>query len=270
MHHINLETLTLLKGSHASREDGVCLLEAVAWWAGEEHNDAPACVSPVLAAFGRSWNDGMRSNEERSSLVQYIQLLVGTSGQPEADEVRAWMALDWLIRVHTVAWLKLAGDECVMYAKKLQALPTIMNLSSTRDAQEIIIAAQSAADAAWDRAWQPTALISTTWITGAAWDTTRAAGTAALTAELTVAGFASVEIEWTTARMAAWAAATVTWTAARVAAWTAAREAVETVVKPTWTAAREAAWVAAWAKLELTAQELQESTHDLFHRMILA
>ena len=56
---IDLTTLTLAEGAHETRGDGVCLMEAVAWFAGQEHTDHPPCVSPVLAGFGRLWNDGL-------------------------------------------------------------------------------------------------------------------------------------------------------------------------------------------------------------------
>ena len=46
-----LDTLHLDKGSHRSFEEGMCLLEAVAWVAGETHSDRPKCASPVIAAF---------------------------------------------------------------------------------------------------------------------------------------------------------------------------------------------------------------------------
>lgn len=95
----------LLAGEHVTLESGMCLLEATAYVAGEPWSDHPACVSPVLAEFGRAWNDGMRSDEERESLKQYIPRLIGTVGDAAADERRGWLALDWLVRVHTPAWL---------------------------------------------------------------------------------------------------------------------------------------------------------------------
>ncbi len=53
---LELETLVLKHGSHATPEDGMCILEAVAWVAGEEHSDRPKCASRVVSAFMRSWN----------------------------------------------------------------------------------------------------------------------------------------------------------------------------------------------------------------------
>lgn len=46
------EGFVLKHGSHKSFEDGACLMECVAFVAGEPHSDAPACASPVLTRFG--------------------------------------------------------------------------------------------------------------------------------------------------------------------------------------------------------------------------
>ena len=189
---IDLETLELHSGSHSP--DGVmCLLEAVSQFNNEPWSDSPASVSPVLAAYGRSWNDGMRSNEERASLKQYIPLLVGTAGNPAADEQRSWIALDWLVRVHTVAWLRLAGGSCATHAAALAALPAIMNSDLAQSAQPAIDAAWDAARAAagdaWDAAW---AARAAAWAAGAAardaWDAAGDARAAAWAAARAAAG----------------------------------------------------------------------------------
>ena len=48
---LNLETITLEKGAHASFAKGVCAMELVSYIAGEPFSDHPKCTSPVLAAF---------------------------------------------------------------------------------------------------------------------------------------------------------------------------------------------------------------------------
>ena len=153
-HHIDLDTLTLDKGLHGAREEGVCIMEAVAWWADEPHSDSPACVSPVLAAFGRSWNDGL-PDDRRQELRRYIPLLAGTAGDEAADERRAWMALDWLIRVHTPAWLRLAG--LTEQAERLEALPELTGGAQVPSIKPMLEAvrqdATAAGDAAGDAAW---------------------------------------------------------------------------------------------------------------------
>ncbi len=56
---IDIANITLKSGSHEPDSGEMCLLEAVAYIADEPWSDHPKCVCPVLAAFGRSWNDGL-------------------------------------------------------------------------------------------------------------------------------------------------------------------------------------------------------------------
>ncbi|MGH9252728.1 MAG: hypothetical protein ACRD0W_24910, partial [Acidimicrobiales bacterium] len=104
---LDLDTLHLDEGAHGTREQGVCLMEAVAWYAGRDHSDAPQCVSPVLRGFGIHLNDVL-PDERRQTLRLLIPALVGTAGDG-LDKARSYMALDWLIRIWTPAWLDLAG-----------------------------------------------------------------------------------------------------------------------------------------------------------------
>ena len=71
-------------------------------------SDHPDCASPVIGAFLRTWNDSL-PDADRQTLKQYIPRLVGSKGTTAQEDHRAWMALDWLVRVHTPAWLRLAG-----------------------------------------------------------------------------------------------------------------------------------------------------------------
>ena len=176
-HHLDLTTITLAKGAHGSRASGVCLMEAVAWWAGKEHTDHPPCVSPVLGTFGRNLNDVL-PDDRRQYLRPLIPLLPGTAGDGE-DERRGYLALDWLIRTYTPAWLDLAG--LTAEATALRDLRRIADLVAAQAAGPVVHDARRKAAAAW----------------AAAWD---AAGAAA--------GAAARDAAWA----AAWAAA---WTAAR-------------------------------------------------------
>lgn len=120
---LELDHITLLKGGHAENNDlSVCLLEAVAYVAGEPWSDHPQCVCPVLAAFGRAWNDAL-PDDARQRLKPYVVRLVGTRSTSEVEQRRSWMACDWLVRVFTPAWLRRAGlDED---AVALEALPEL-------------------------------------------------------------------------------------------------------------------------------------------------
>ena len=208
--NIDIDALVLKASSHASFDDGACLLEAVAYIAGEAWSDHPQCVSPVLAAFGRNWNDGMRSDDERASLKPYIPLLIGTAGDAAADERRAWMATDWLVRVATPAWLRLAG--LIEHADTLAALQPITNAAYAASVQGSIVSARDSAAAAGAAA-------------GAA---ARAAARAAAWAAALAAALAAAE---DAAGAAAWAAAEATaWAVAGDAAWDAAGDALAPTV----------------------------------------
>lgn len=105
---IDLDALHLDTGGHNNPADGLCLLEAAALFAGETHTDSPTCVSPVLATYGRNLNDVLPDGR-RQELKRFIPLLPGTAGDG-ADEARSYLALDWLIRTYTPAFLDLRPE----------------------------------------------------------------------------------------------------------------------------------------------------------------
>src|SRR3990167_6721691 len=105
---MNFDEVVLGSGSHASRADGVCLLEAVAWLAGEPHSDSPSCACPVIAAFGRTLNDHL-PDAERQALVPYITKIVGSVSTPEVERKRAFIASDYAVRVFAPIALRAKG-----------------------------------------------------------------------------------------------------------------------------------------------------------------
>jgi hypothetical protein len=228
---LDLDTLVLDGGSHSPGSDRMCVMEAVALLAGEGWTDHPACASPVIGAFLRSWNDSL-PDDERQHLKQYIPRLVGSKGTDEQETDRAWLATDWLIRVQAPAWLRLAGmaDQADLLAAMQpvnpETCPSILPaLNAVRS--DAAAARAAAGAAAWDAAW------------AAARD---AAGVAA--------------------RAAAWAAAwDAAGAAARDAAGAAARDAAGA-------AARAAAWAAARDALAPTKEALQVEAHKLVDRML--
>lgn len=148
-----LNTLQLLNGGHKTPEDGMCAMEAVAWLAGEEHSDRPACACPVLSAFLRSWNDRVKDTGERTALLRpLLTKLVGSKSSAAVAEKRSYLALDWLIRTSTPAWLDLR-DDLNIHASSLRGLSPIVDLDSARKAGEQARRARSAADAAASAAY---------------------------------------------------------------------------------------------------------------------
>jgi len=138
------------------------VVELAAYIAGEEWSDHPKYVSPSIAAFLRSWNDSL-DDETRQIRKPYAVKCIATTGTDEHEEIRAWMATDWLVREYAPAWLRLAG-----LAKQAEALESLAALTGKREAksvQPIIEAARkdaaaagaaagtAARDAAWTAAW---------------------------------------------------------------------------------------------------------------------
>ena len=185
-----LQGLSLKIGAH-SPDSTFCVMEAVAFVAGEKWTDSPQCACPVISAFLRSWNDALPTDADRDRLLKpFISKLVNTKNK-SLEEKRSLMAADWLVRVHTPAWLRLAKLED--QAQLLESLPEITSMAQIPSIKGPIEAvrkdAAAARDAAGDAVW------------AAAGDAARAAA-------------------WD----AAWAAA---WAAARDATWDALKPTVQ-------------------------------------------
>jgi hypothetical protein len=225
-----LDSLTLAKGSHESLEQGACVMEVVAYIAGEPWSDHPVCVSPLIAGFLRSWNDAM-DDSDRQQLKPLIPWLVGTVADDATEQRRAWMVLDWFCRASTTAWLRCAGLAAA--AERIEATAPIVDSARAKAAQGALAQAKSEAAAARDAA-------------GAA--ARAAAGAAAWAAARAAAGAAVWAAAWAAAGAAAWA---VAWDAARAAAGAAAG-------------------AAAWDALRPTVVALQASAIELVNRMIAA
>ena len=137
----------LLKGYHTP--DGkMCVMEAAAYISGERWSDAPECVCPVIRSFMISWNDSLPADEDRGRLLKpFLAQVVNTKSTSEAEERRSYMAIDWLIRVHTTRFLDLT-DDLKVHAKALRDLDEITDLAGVVAAGEITSAALSAADSA--------------------------------------------------------------------------------------------------------------------------
>jgi hypothetical protein len=123
MKTIDLDNLHLDSGGHSGIDEGVCLLEAVAWFANEPHSDHPSCVSPYLAAYGRRLNDVL-PDDRRQELVPLIPRLAGTANDGK-DFARRALALDHVYRVAAPRWFDLAGFNA--QAAALRALPADLN-----------------------------------------------------------------------------------------------------------------------------------------------
>jgi hypothetical protein len=136
--------INLKKGGHKSAEEGMCLLEAVSYVAGEPFSDHPPCVDPVLGAYGRTVNDWM-TDEERQLLVPLIPKLVGTACDHTVSLRRAMLICDGTVR----QILPLAFDPILPdVAAKLRALDQVQDEASAWAAESAAASARSAAASA--------------------------------------------------------------------------------------------------------------------------
>jgi hypothetical protein len=213
-----LKTIKLQNGAHPSVVAGMCAMEAAAWIAGEEHSDHPQCVSPVIAAFMRRWNDAL-DDRTRQRLKPYIIRCVGTGASQEFEERRAWLAVDWLVRTYLPTWLDLA--RLTQEADQVRALPEITSATVAASLPTLQTVQKMA---------------------NSTRDVTRSAAARD-------AGNAAENTAWTIAWIAAEAApeGAAAWAAAEAAAWNAAKAAVRAVVGAAEAAAEAAAWNAAKA-----------------------
>jgi hypothetical protein len=153
-----LDQIVLAKGSHDEQCDDPqrCLFEWFNWIQRHEHtDDCPPDVSKVLHVYGMRLNDAL-PDDRRQELRRFLPL----PGQPSPlagtrddglDETRGYLALDWLIRTYTPAWLDLAG--LTAEATALRDLRRIVDLVAAQAAGPVVRDARDKAAAAWAAAW---------------------------------------------------------------------------------------------------------------------
>ncbi|MER5226444.1 hypothetical protein [Streptomyces flaveus] len=140
----DVDTIELAAGKHEPGSGQASFMEAVSYFAGEAWSDHPECVSPLIAIFGRKWNDALPDTDRTRLLRPYIRRVAGTRRAVDlselgllgaftseegmknvagiaADSARAWICADWLIRTYAVAWLRLAGRDTTV----LEELPEL-------------------------------------------------------------------------------------------------------------------------------------------------
>ena len=123
-------TFILTSGEHATPEEGMCLMEAVAFLAGEAHSDRPECACPVITAYGWNLDLWMGKGEQGDALrAQYlaplVSKLVGTRSTSEVSLKRAFFFVDRAVRLFAPMALESAGlmDE----AARLRRLDEIVD-----------------------------------------------------------------------------------------------------------------------------------------------
>lgn len=89
-----MKDVTLTRGQHRSRHEGMCAMEFAAYLAGERHSDSPRCVDPVLRGLLIGINDGV-NDEQRQRLRPYIARALGTA--TDGVRYRRGMIKGWMV-----------------------------------------------------------------------------------------------------------------------------------------------------------------------------
>ncbi|WP_298175704.1 hypothetical protein [Saccharomonospora sp.] len=161
----DLGAITLTRRATPTRTLSVSLPEAVAWFAGEQHSDRPHCVSPVLLTTATVLG-GRLPHPKRQRLKRFVPSLVGTADDGH-DEQRSLIAMDWLVRVYTPAWLRLVPALDLARVSLAERSP-VLTVADAADAIEGPLAAvHSAAWTAytatpWDRRDLPRSEVAAT------------------------------------------------------------------------------------------------------------
>jgi hypothetical protein len=108
----------------------MCVMEAVAYVAGEPWSDHPACACPVITAFAMVINDRL-GDDFRQRLLPYVPRLVNTRSTPEIELRRAYRVADWAVRRFAVEALLSASRAMLAiglqeHADKLQGHATTL------------------------------------------------------------------------------------------------------------------------------------------------
>lgn len=250
-----MKDVFLSRGSHETPFDKkgnptLCAQEYIAWVAGEPHSDSPKCVSPVLNFFTMSYNDAL-DDETRQRLRPYLVRQIGTAGDGQ-DEVRSFLALDWLIRIHTPAFLDMAGlTEEATALRKLEEIKSIEKMQAAQP--QVLAAKEAAAEASWEVVEDDAKVAR------------QASKEAARDAALEVAEKATCCVAMNAAWAAIWAG---TLDAVRAATWSVTRAISRKGSRDASRAAAQAASRVAATALIPTVVMLQESAFDLLDRMI--
>ena len=239
-----LAQLHLESGPHAP-DSTFCVMEAVAFVAGEPWSDSPECASPVLSRLFQGFNDGM-GDDDRQLLKPYIRRLLDTRASLEVEVTRAYAAADWAIRVSTPRALRLAGLEAE--ASDLEALPAIQDEATADTARWAAVTASwaaasassaaetarsAAATASWAAETASSAAVTASWAadtaSSAAATARRAAGTASSAADTASWAAETASRAAGTASSAADTASSAAATARRAAATASWKQSLEVV-----------------------------------------
>jgi hypothetical protein len=112
----------------------------------------PACLCPIVGAFLRSWSASLAA-DSCSLLAPLIARSAGSKSTRGIERVRAYMAADWLIRVHIPAWLHLSPS-LRPAAKQVRVLSPVVDATALQAAFGVLKVANERAKKLGMAAWE--------------------------------------------------------------------------------------------------------------------
>jgi hypothetical protein len=149
-----LKACVLTSGGHRSPNDGLCLMETVAWVTHGDHTDFPPCAPLEISKLGQLLNDcDWDSDEQRTEALRpLIPLILKASHDPRARTKRGYLAAHFAMQQAAYA---MDSAKLPEYAARLRAIPLPSSreecLAACKVAHEA--AAAYAAYAAYDAAY---------------------------------------------------------------------------------------------------------------------
>ncbi|TXN40577.1 hypothetical protein FV233_26465 [Methylobacterium sp. WL7] len=191
---------TLAAGAHREGGGAMCAMEAVAYIAREPPSDQPECASPSIAAFIRTWSDGLPQAERDGLILPLLPRLVGTHGSDVLERRRVVTVADWLVRTHLPAWFHLA--KLNVEADELADLPELQAIADLATLCDHLKRARKRAAVANLTLRQTGSVVR-----AAAWDAAQQAAWVTIRDALEAAGPPILAAGWDAAYASAYAAA---------------------------------------------------------------
>lgn len=121
----NAYAIRLGKGKHKRPEDGMCIMECVAYLAGERHSDCPSCACPEITKYAIALNDALR-DKERQVLLPFVLRIAGSKASEWVSCQRVCMILDWAIHVVLIPTLHRMAALASPPLKELEAITYLL------------------------------------------------------------------------------------------------------------------------------------------------
>src|SRR3990167_8767596 len=140
-----LAGITRLERGQHSPDGQFCVMEGVAYAAGEKWTDRPKTACRVLTAFCIGIND-RAPDDIRQRLIPYIPRLIGTRSTRAIELRRMYLLVDVAVREFAPIAMEHGGRKA--QAAKLRTLPPIIDRTTAKIAAAAAAAAAAYASAA--------------------------------------------------------------------------------------------------------------------------